>query len=416
MSNTSMPTAALIQIRSTSRNPYLAGSNAKSSGNADSKRYIPQQGTNERYLADSLDKNRQQALQSGKKKMLPLPKNVTIIELDDFSRLTISAFRVSGTTAVFRLAGASSDCELPLECIVSARFGVAGVNEILHPHADWSRLIEQGKDVSAQNGDRMIIGAPGAFDVYHGILKDITAETVSFETEGETLPIPLKKVFGILLYRTGSGQQDLQKRQNSQNGDTSAELFFWNGTHIAVRQFAVKPFEGGDGKIHWTANAGFSGITPLDEIEAVKFKQANVFSLLELQPAVIQSPNVFSVFDEVRRKQITQPGPVVIDGVFYPQGFLIPAPAELEYKLPPNVTVFRSVFGVEDRYRPFAAAELQITADSQILGTWTLRGDKKSVRVKLHLPKEAKVLRMRVSGLKDFDVPAIIVVTETDVR
>ncbi|MDR3183141.1 MAG: NPCBM/NEW2 domain-containing protein [Planctomycetaceae bacterium] len=396
----SLPTASVAEIRNVRQNPYLAGTGTKTPTAHIPNRYVPQQGTNERHLADSLDRNRQQTLLADKEKLPPLPsdfrrQSVAVIDLTDSSQIPVLSFRVNGTRAVFRLFGESKDSELPLEHIAAIRLAVTGLQNVSQLPDDWQQLLS-----GSANGDQLVVGTPGTFDVYYGILKDITDETISFATDGETLPVPRKKVFGIILHRTKNEQPPQDKKPSP------AALSFWNGTRLAVNSLELR-----DGKIHWKANAGLTGITPLYTVEALTFKQTNIVPLWE-QTAVLKLPNVFNVFDEVRRKQIPQPQIGCLDGIFYPQCLLIPAPAELEYMLPANASEFRSLIGIDDRYRPYSAAELQITADTQILGTWTLRGDRESFQVKFDLPKDAKVLRLKVSALANFDIPSVITITE----
>jgi hypothetical protein len=401
----SIPVSSIEKIRNVRQNPYIPGSKTKTITHQQPNRYAPASGSSEQQLAESLDRNRRHRASSEQQTVPPLPPMVSVIEFAPSLQLSVSAFHVNENTAQFRFLGEGKDHELPLGHITAIRLAVAGLPNILQPPDDWKNLVTKKSfnPTEVQHGDQLVVGSPGNFDVYSGILNGITSDTVSFSLpidgggNHETLSIQRKKVFGIVLQRAAA--------QNT-NMATSAVLSLWNGSKIPVNLL-----EWQDGKIRWTSPVNLCGTVPLPQIAAVEFQKRNVSLLTELPLVAIKTSGDFSVLDNFQRTRSVQAGTVIMDGIVYPQSVSIPAGMELEYRLPPNVTGFRAVLGIADRYRPLSAAEVQITADDSILVTLTLCGDAKAVKVQRDLPKNAQALKIAVSPAKDYDTPAVVTVS-----
>jgi hypothetical protein len=87
----------------------------------------------------------------------------------------------------------------------------------------------------------------------------------------------------------------------------------------------------------------------------------------------------------------------------------------LEYHLPKPFAVLKGVIGIEDQFRPYASATLQILADSQVLGTWELRGDTAAQRIHLNLPQNCRVLTIIAEPLPQSGVPAVLTIADPKV-
>jgi hypothetical protein len=72
----------------------------------------------------------------------------------------------------------------------------------------------------------------------------------------------------------------------------------------------------------------------------------------------------------------------------------------------------RAVIGVEDQFRPYASARLQILADSQSLGTWDIRGDAPAQRISLNLPQNCKLITIIAEPLPQSDVSTVLTITD----
>jgi hypothetical protein len=330
------------------------------------------------------------------------PANVITLELKDGSRLTATSFTVAKGQGVCRVLEQENDLTLPLDSIASVRLSVRNLPEVQKPPADWLRLA-----VPNAGGDRLIVGNPGSFDVYTGILGDVTAETISFTVDGEVLPVPRRKVFGL----------DLHAGTPAATKQPLAALSLWTGTRCMISDIQLK-----DNDLTWQTTTGLSFSMPLDMMNEIDFDEKGVAFLFDLEQvrstfslpvestANLSQVKLLQSFYESRAKNSSRE--VVLDGVAYNRGITLLGKTTLEYQVSRPYTALRAVIGVEDQYRPNAAVNLQIMADAQVLGTWELRGDTASQRILLTLPKNCRVIKIVAEPLPQSNTPAVLTIAD----
>jgi hypothetical protein len=103
---------------------------------------------------------------------------------------------------------------------------------------------------------------------------------------------------------------------------------------------------------------------------------------------------------------------MILDGIAYSRGVTLMGKTSLEYRLPKPFAVLKAVVGIEDQFRPYTSANLQILADSQVLGTWELRGDSASQRIQLSLPQNCRLITIVAEPVPQSNVPAILTIAE----
>jgi len=147
---------------------------------------------------------------------------------------------------------------------------------------------------------------------------------------------------------------------------------------------------------------------PLDMVSEIDFGETGATYLVDLDRARSEFSLPFATeirpeqlrllqtFYESRTKVSRE---VILDGTVYDRGMTLMGKTSLEYRLSKPFTAFRAVVGIEDQFRPHAAARLQIFADSQILGTWELRGDAASQRIEVNLPQNTRLLTITTEPL-----------------
>jgi hypothetical protein len=399
-----IPLDKLVKIRNLAPNPY-GGTSAATTGYQNLLQQIAPSLRNpaERKRYEDIAKQLQSSEQAAKK---TFPNNVIALDLKDGSRLIATSFSVGKSQGVCRLLDQKSDVSLPLDALSSVRFTVRSLPEVLTPPADWLRLA-----TPQQGGDRIVVGNPGSFDVHNGILHDITAETISFAVDGEVLPVARRRVFGLILHGEVPGAAV----------SPLASLSLWTGTRGMISDIRLDD----DGEeLTWQTSTGLTVVTPLDAVSEIDFGEKGVYCLLDfervrsefslpfesnIKPAQLRP---LQTFYESRANN--SPSETVLDGVAYSRGVTMLGKTTLEYRLPKPFVAFKAVIGVEDQFRPNASANLQIVADSQVLGTWELRGDAPSQRIHLNLPQNCRLITITAEPSSP-NVPVVLTIADPKV-
>ncbi|MCL2004841.1 MAG: NPCBM/NEW2 domain-containing protein [Planctomycetaceae bacterium] len=393
-----LPIASVVKIRNLIPNPYRETSSAA----AQQHRQPPpsrsrltnaanaQQQTNAQRLINQLAKIQQASEQAVQKSF---PDTVITLELTDGSRLTAADFSIADGQADVRLlelqnSGLPNAFSLPLEALSAVRFSVRGLSDVVNPSADWLRLA-----VPSAEGDKLIVGNPGTFDVYTGILGDVNAETVFFNVDGTVLPIPRHRIYGLVLH----GEVP------PTTSPPLATLTHWSGTQGMVSDIRLDGEE-----LTWRTASGLTVSIPLDEVSEIDFGEKGIASLFDFERVHSEFALPFAselgqehggllrTFVESRTRVSRE---IVLDGNVYERGVTLQGSATLEYHLPRPFVSLRAVIGIEDQFRPWSSSVLKILADSQVLGTWKLRGDAASQRIEVHLPQNCRTITFVVEPL-----------------
>ena len=404
-----IPLEKLVKIRNLAPNPYERNPSAAGPQNlAQVSPYRPYgyeiqpsagRNTNDRRSFELLKRIQQANAQSVKK---TFPGSIVALELKDGSRLTASSFTVAKSQGVCRLLDQQNDLSIPLENISAVRFAVRSLLETVNSPADWLRLA-----VPNTAGDRLIVGSPGSFDVYAGILDEVNDETVSFAVDGEVLPVPRRRVFGLVFHGEATPLASTSPL---------ATLSLWTGTRGMVSDIQLK-----ENELIWKTSAGLTVAVPLDMVSDVDFGEQGIAYLFDFErtrkeftlpftsDVKLEQLKLLQTFYESRTRNSRQ---VMLDGVVYDQGITLHGKTLLEYPLSKPFVSLQAVIGIEDQFRPYASANLQILANSQVLGSWGLRGDGTSQQIHLNLPQNCQLLTIIVEPVPLSNTPSILTIAE----
>ena len=398
-----IPLEKLVKIRNLAPNPYEGASSSATGSPISGQQPITAlsgRNANERKRAEDLIKRLQASEQSRRK---TFPGTAIVIELKDGSRFSASSFTVAKNQGVCRLLEQETDLSIPLNNISAVRLAVRSLHEAVNPPADWLRLA-----VPNAEGDRLVVGNPGSFDVYAGILGNMSADTVSFTVDGEVLPVPRRRVFGLVLHGETTAA--------SAGVPPFATLTLWSGTQGAVSEIRLE-----ENALTWQTAAGLVVIVPLETVSEIDFGEKGIAYLTdfdrvrsefsfpfeaEIKPEPLK---LLQTFYENRTKISRE---IILDGVVYERGMTLLGKTTLEYHLPKPFASLKAVIGIEDQFRPHASASLQILADSQVLGTWELRGDAASQRIHVNLPQNCRLMTIIVEPLLQPGTSTILTIAD----
>ena len=356
-----------------------------------------------------------------------LPSEFVVIDLTDGSRLLATELTTKGKTTTLQLFP-QGELKLPLDHLVAVRLTVADIAQVFDSPADWVKLLEK----NSTKGDRLVVGTVGSLDAHEGILNEITDETIRFSVDGETLPVPRRKVFGLIFH-----QQERPKTERP-----FARLVCWNGTFLALNslKFAVPngAFPEGEETVAWTTLGGAEGRCRLEDVDEIVFETMGTVFLSELTPNHIEQTLPFvwekqnvvnssplalfqrfqanrlqkdnkSPIDPVlerivpRRlpgdsrstKTIEWPIPdfqgIELDGTVYRQGFVIPAKTTLVFPLKEPYKTFTAKIGIDDRIRPDGLVRLTILGDEFLLLDTVVYGDEPTGDIRLNIEQYRKL-------------------------
>ncbi|MDR0337014.1 MAG: NPCBM/NEW2 domain-containing protein [Planctomycetaceae bacterium] len=461
---TEIATEKIVRLQNLMDNPFQSAVSISGESSAHSSLpniSLPQKSS--KSIAALLQKQEPNSSQKEKEEQetKPIfPESVSVLELKDRTRLVVTEFVTKGKSVVVRLLN-NKEITLPLEQLLMVRLMVKSLNDVTVAPEEWRKFVVQ----SAETGDRIVVGQLGSLDVYTGILAEVGKDTISFIVDGETLPVPRRKVFG-LLFHSPQRSQNVADDVTKDTAKTSLPLFgflsLWNGTKLPLHSLTLDEND----QWNWTTISGVSGTLLPEEIDALDIGRKNMFYLTDLKPTSLeqsfffdretvkaddhvlrmlrtyrtqkiisqlssiendnnninsnskQSPILLSLprTDSRQNKIPDLPIPglkgFALDGNFYERGFAIPAKTVLEYTLTDSFTAFRAVTGIDDRLRPNGGVRLRVLAEQQLLGEWEFYGDEPAKLLKLPLPPNTKILKFEIDFLKEITAPAILTLAE----
>lgn len=367
------------------------------------------------------------------------PESVCVLDLVDGSRLVATSLASEGQAVKAGLLLSPSQSKetatqkLPLALIRRIRFNVKSLENVLSPSESWQKLSSGNNG----RGDQLVVGQGEKLDLYHGALVSLTDETISFSVDGETLPVPRRKIFGLLLHQPAANGSVCDKPAKPVH---SGSLSLWNGAQIVFQSLETDE----QGKVQWTSLAGVSGFSALEEIDQIIFGQSDMIFLSELPFRVLRqtlpfrwnkaidasSPtHFFETFRTNRMASGGKPKPadalgfpittsaktsgdkrlsmlfnqpipdldgIYFDGAVNTKGMMVPLGTALEWTLPEPYGSLRGFVGFDDRFRPKGQARLQILSGSSLVYDQIIQGDEAVRQLEIDLPDDSRSLTVQI--------------------
>ena len=325
------------------------------------------------------------------------------LELKDGTRLIAASFTATKNQCICRLWEQPDELHIPLNAVAAVRFNLRKPADALTPPEDWQRLAKLNAD-----GDKLIVGNPGSFDVYSGILQEVSESTIFFAIDGEILPVPRQKVFGLVFHG---------ETTEVAHGLPQATLTLWTGTQAMFSDIHLV-----DSDLIWHTAVDLTMSAPLSLVREIIFGEKGVAYLTDFEqgqggfsvpfvPKVTPAlETLIQTFYESRSK--VSAGEYILDGIAHRRAVTLRGETSLEYRLPKQFTSFKALVGIEDQYRPYAGGTLQIYADSQLLGFWEVRGDSAAQQIQLSIPQHCRTLMFRSKPITLSGVAAVLTIAE----
>lgn len=230
----------------------------------------------------------------------------------------------------------------------------------------WNAILEQ--DFAE---DVVVTRKKEVLDYLTGKLGNVGAESLSFETEGETITIKLSRVEGLIYYHKAGR-------------DLPAAAFL--ARLVGGAKIPVRSIELVDGLARLESPAGLSLSCRLEEISGFEFK---VQYLSDIKPE-----KQVAVEPLGGEPQPLGPGidrtcqgePLKLDGEFHAKGLCLKPRTEQTYRIPQGkFGSFRALVGIDDRFRPEGHAKLTIYGDDRELYSGVFTGAEPAKPVDLNI-------------------------------
>ncbi|MFT7639481.1 MAG: hypothetical protein ACI9G1_001217 [Pirellulaceae bacterium] len=329
-----------------------------------------------------------------------IPKNALItpvkganqIDLRGGSTILASSFSVVKNRASVTLAGSDDKIELSTRHLDAVRIFDGGEKAIAQWQAIRKAEIAGDAIVLRKSNDQGEI----RLDYLEGVLLDIDAEKVTFEYDGEVIPVSRSKVYGIIYY---SPRKEELPRAVCQIADRFGST--WNARELKVD----------DNGISFSSPAGLSQTIRWESVGQVDFSAGNVVYLSEIEFLSFKwTPYISSQFSAELSKLFRPMLNSSFDGKYlkvggktFRKGLALRSRTKIEYKLPEEVTKFVALIGVDDRAVRSGAVEITILADGEEIYKATVTGESEPISLSLDISN-----RRRFAVVVDFSDDADI--------
>lgn len=271
------------------------------------------------------------------------------VEFSDGSKITADTFTVEKGTARIGLEkgedGAS--VSVPTKQLKLVLFGASGTSQKAWP--------------AAEAGDLIAVKKKDAVDYLEGVAGNITADSVEFTFQDETIPVKRARVVGIRYF-----QPPRESRSTAPCIVESARGWKIKG----------KPVELADGTLTFETAAKQKFSIPINQITRLDFTAGKITYLSDLEPESVEwtplidfgkSATALAEYYAPRKDQAREQRPITIDGKQYSKGLALYSRTTMTYRLPAGSTRFKAVAGIDDAVGDGGHVRLQISADDKKL-------------------------------------------------
>jgi hypothetical protein len=275
------------------------------------------------------------------------------IELIDGSLVVGTGFTVKdGKASVAPLGPEAARCEISTQDIRWVRFQPQ--TEALA--AQWQKVL-----ASEARTDVLVTRKGDVLDFYQGVAKNVTAEAVEFDLDGETVPARRAKVYAIVYHHPAGRHLP----------EPLCSVVEASGSQWSCREVVLR-----DGRIEGTTPSGVKLARPASALTRIDFSRGKIVYLGDLKPESVEWTPYFGLGKELpvrsefygpRVDRSTTGGPLELDGKSYKKGLSAHSKTVLVYRLPDRFRRLAAPVGIDDRVRPRGHVQLVIRGDERVL-------------------------------------------------
>jgi hypothetical protein len=288
-------------------------------------------------------------------------KGTLSVVLVDDSTLAATEYTVKDAKASVVLASGTR-LEVPTRTIRSVRF--------TQPDAKDDPLGKQWSEIASTraSGDLLIVRKGGQLDFLEGVAKDMEAERLNFEVDGEVIRVNREKIEGLVYFHPG--EQNLPEAAGRVSAADGSSLSIHTATLV-------------EGTIQIATPAGVSLTLVPEAISRFDFTAGKLAYLSDLDAESATYEPYFGFEKELpilsdyyayRRDIGFENERLALDGATYAKGLALQSRTVLVYKLPGKFRLFKATVGIDDSVRRWGNAKVEIKADGKSIWQADIRG------------------------------------------
>lgn len=299
--------------------------------------------------------------------------------------------------------------KLPAGAVDAVRFDLSDSSQ----DEAWQQLTQRER-----TSDLLVVQKKnrGTLDFVEGVIKQVTADTVTIEMDQEPVEVPRRKAFGIVFYRRGSEQ-------------SPKALLTLRGPHRMVL-VAIDVRLGAD-RIGVDLSGGGTVEVDPSSLTKLQYTSDTFVPLTGLEPAdgstrwqpffgLPDGPNLLAEWGIPRIDRSFHGGRLRLmlhDDSMQPtirefdRGLAIRSRSEASYQLPAGYRSLKAIVGIDPAAHADAEALLLIEADGQIVGEWQLARSEPAQSIEVDISGKRK-LRLLVDYGSGTDAGDVVHICE----
>ena len=323
------------------------------------------------------------------------PDNSLLIELVDDSQIIVRQITLASGNVTLTpwSASGNSNTESKVADVITPRKGIASVQFGMPSekmNSQWNEIL-----TSEHQGDTLVIRkGGGALDYLEGVVLAADDQFVTFQYEGDEIPVKRSKLEGILFYQRAAGNDDAL-------AEPALVATLQGGTRLRGQSMNVA-----DDLVTITTVGGVTWTESLTALANVDYAIGRTLYLSDVEPAkVIVTPHIASKLDEELTQLLYKPrmnvghnnrtlqlrDPSDTKDESYRKGLCLHSRTEISYRLNNAYRQFHTLAGIDPALGTRGAARLIISADGDTLWEQTIKGGQPAVVIDLDVKDKRRV-------------------------
>ncbi len=245
--------------------------------------------------------------------------------------------------------------------------------------------------------DQLGVKKKAGLDFLEGIIGDVTAETVNFTLDGDSLPVNRSKIDSLVYVQRGDAELPTPLCVlDDQTGG----------------QYHVKEFKLDEGQLTLLTLGGLTLVRPLDQIRKFDFSAGKLQYLSDMKPEsvtvtpFVELPKQFPALQQYFAPRFDQgrDDPMLrLDGKTYAKGVSLHSRTELVYRVPSKSRKFLALAGIDDSVGSEGHVAFKISGDGKELYIGNFSGLDKAVPLEIDITGVRKMTILVDYG-QDLDI------------